>query len=61
MGQKQVWQSKTVWTNLILAILAFIPDAQAYVVAHPEVFVLAFAGVNVILRLVTKDAIQILD
>lgn len=61
MDSKKPWLSKTLWINLIMAIAAFFPPVQAYVAAHPETLLVAFSVVNIILRLVTKGAIQIGD
>lgn len=58
---KRVWQSKTIWVNIIMAITAFFPPVQAYLVAHPDIFTMIFVGVNMVLRLITKDGIQITD
>ncbi len=62
MPVKKPWLSKTIWVNLIVAVAAMVyPPVQDYIVAHPEVVMLVFSAVNIVLRLVTKDAIQILD
>ncbi len=56
---KPIWLSKTVWVNLLFALLAFVPSVKEYVVAHPELVTLVFTGVNIVLRFVTKDAVQL--
>jgi len=56
---KPIWQSKTVWVNLILALSAFIPGVGHFVRANPESVMAIFSVINVILRLVTKDKVQI--
>lgn len=57
---KKPWQSKTLWTNVIIAVVAIAsPPAHAWISAHPEAFAAAFGVINVILRMVTKDAIQL--
>lgn len=58
---KKPWQSKTIWLNIILALTALIPSVHDFIVARPELLALFFAGVNMILRLVSKDKIQLLD
>ena len=59
---KKPWQSKTLWINLILAASAlFVPGVGAYVQSHMEVVAIVFSGINIVLRLVTKDAIQLVD
>lgn len=55
---KKPWQSKTLIVNVLVAILAIAwPPAHDYVVAHPDVVMYILAGVNVLLRLITKDKI----
>jgi uncharacterized membrane protein YqaE (UPF0057 family) len=54
---KKPWKSKTVWINLILAVVAFIP-AVAQHVTH-EVLLQVFAFVNVVLRLMSKDELTL--
>lgn len=61
MPTKSPLQSKTLWINLIVAIAAFIPQVSEYIASHPEVLTIAFAVVNVVLRLLTKDKIQLTD
>ena len=57
---KKPWQSKTLWTNIIIAIVAIAsPPAHQWISAHPEAFAAAFGVINVILRMLTKDAIQL--
>lgn len=60
MESKKPWFSKTLWSNLILAIGAVIaagvPAAAEYVTA--ENVAMVFAVVNSILRMVTKGAIE---
>lgn len=58
---KPVWASKTLWTNFIMAIVAFFPVAQTYIMGHPMLFTESFIVVNVILRLVTKSQITLGD
>ena len=58
MDSKKPWLSKTLWVNAIVAVSAMIyPPASEWVSAHPDVVVSVFAGINILLRLVTKDAI----
>jgi hypothetical protein len=61
MEVKHPLLSKTLWTNLILAIVAFIPAAQGYVQGHPTLVLSVLAGANIVLRLVTKNAIGLED
>lgn len=56
---KKSYLSKTLWTNLILAVVAFFPGAQSFVASNPDVFMWAFAVVNIILRFATKDKLEL--
>lgn len=50
-GCKKPWQSKTLWTSLIVAVAPLIPPVQALLVANPElagtIVALVFAGLRV--------------
>lgn len=60
MDTKPAYQSKTLWTNLILALTAIlIPGVNAWVVAHPDYVVYVFAAVNMALRFLTKGKIEL--
>lgn len=60
MEPKKPWLSKTLWVNAIVAVLAIAaPSAQEYVSAHPEVVMVGFSIINIILRAVTKLEIKI--
>lgn len=56
MVGKKFWQSKTFWTNTILGIAVIVQSQYGYLIG-PEVQMLALAGVNLILRKLTKDPI----
>lgn len=57
---KPAWQSKTLWLNLILALTAmFYPPANDYLQANPQIVAVGFSVINMILRLVTKDQLQL--
>lgn len=59
---KKPWLSKTLITNLVLAVTAVVcPPVQVWISAHPEVSAMVWSGVNAVLRLVTKDAISLQD
>lgn len=59
MESKKAWGSKTVWTNLILAMAAFVPPVQEYISGHPEMVAIGWSVINIMLRLISKDKIQI--
>ena len=56
---KKAWMSKTLWANLLMAVIAVIAvwvPAVASIV-NEEAVLMLFAMSNMILRLVTKDKI----
>ncbi len=54
--------SKTLWVNLVVALAAlFFPPAGAFIQSHPEVVLVVFSGVNMLLRLITKKEISLLQ
>lgn len=53
--EKSVLKSKTVWINLILAVVAFFPAVKETV--SEDILVQVFAVINIVLRLVTKDKV----
>jgi hypothetical protein len=57
--QKSVFQSKTIWVALIMAILGFVPVASQWVAANPTIFMSITAGIFTVLRLVTNGKISI--
>lgn len=63
MEQKHALMSKTIWVNLIMAIVAivsiYVPSLKEVVTT--ENLMLIFSVLNVILRAVTKDAVYFVD
>jgi len=51
--------SKTLWINVLMAVLAFLPGVDAVVKANPEVVALVITAVNFVLRLITKTQLTI--
>ena len=59
---KKPWLSNTIWMNLIGAVLALVyPPASAWLAAHADITLGFFAGLNILLRLISKDKISIGD
>lgn len=54
METKPVYLSKTVWTNLLLAVAVFYGPASQYLQGHPDILAIVFSGVNLVLRFATK-------
>lgn len=59
MESKKPYLSKTILTNLLVAILAFFPGPAKFVAENPDVFIWGFTALNILLRLVTKGKIEI--
>ncbi len=60
MENKPSYLSKTVIVNLIMALSAFVPSVNVYLVANPEIVMSVLAGVNILLRFFTKEKISLL-
>jgi len=56
---KKPWESKTVWKGIIIALAALSPVANDFVAKNPQLILIALGGVDVILRLITKDKISL--
>lgn len=59
MEQKKWWQSKTLWINFILSLVAFNPDWSAKIT--PELLAQVLVVVNMILRFATKDKLYLTE
>lgn len=59
MPTKSVWLSKTLWVNLVLAVLAFIPAVSEVVKNHPDYVIAAFSVINMVLRLVSHGKLEL--
>jgi len=53
MKTKKLWLSKTLWVNLIMAIVAFLPSIKGHV--DEEKLMTLMAVVNILLRFVSND------
>lgn len=59
---KKPWLSKTLWVNLLMAVFALVwQPAAEFIAANPETVAVIFTGINMILRLVTKEKIVLID
>lgn len=56
---KKPWLSKTVWLNVVSALAVFIPGASEWIAAHPDMMISLLSLANVVLRLVSKDAVNL--
>lgn len=58
MENKPFYLSKTLLVNvLVMALGTFCAACSAWISANPDVLVYAVAGINILLRLVTKTQI----
>lgn len=59
-NNKRAYLSKTLWLNAISALCAlFIPSVNDWVNAHPDMVVGIFTALNIVLRFVSKDKIEL--
>jgi len=57
---KKPWLSKTLWMNVILAVLAIAYQPAAdFIGKNPEIVAAFWGGINVLLRWITKKEISI--
>ena len=57
--KKSALLSKTLWVNLFVAAFAlFFPAGKEFISENPQIVAIAFSGINIVLRLVTKKGIQ---
>jgi uncharacterized membrane protein YoaK (UPF0700 family) len=54
---KKPWQSKTHWTAVILALIAFIPGVEAWAKENTQIFMAIVSAVFMLLRQITKGKI----
>lgn len=55
---KPSWQSKTLWTNIVMALAAmFVPQVQDVISQNPEYTTVAWSIINCVLRFITKDKV----
>lgn len=57
--EKSILKSKTFYANLILAVLPLFPKVNEAVQANPEIIGYVFAGLNIFLRLISKDKVYL--
>jgi len=54
---KQLWKTKTFWTNILSVVIMLVVSGTG-VEIPPEFAVSALGVINVILRVITKEAIE---
>jgi hypothetical protein len=54
-NKKVIWDSKTLWVNLVMAVISFFPGV-AEKISHEMLLQLALVA-NMVLRLITKDKV----
>jgi hypothetical protein len=60
-GVKKPWLSKTILFNILFALTALYPPVGDWMKAHVEIMMSVWSGLNVVLRLFTKDKISLGD
>ena len=59
---KKPWLSKTLWMNVIIAVTTIAwPRAQWFIIDNVPLVTAGWAVVNMVLRYVSKDTLQITD
>lgn len=56
---KSVWQSKTVWAAIIMAIAPLIPPVGVFVAANPALVGVIAGGITAGLRMVTSKQVTL--
>jgi len=56
MTGKKFYESKTFWVNVVMALAVTVQSKYGFVMG-PEMQALVIAGVNLVLRKITKDPI----
>lgn len=64
MENKSPLKSKTVWLNVIVAIAGILgmlglPSVNTFVASNPDLIMTILGGVGILLRFVTKGAIEL--
>jgi hypothetical protein len=57
MPAKSILKSKTFWTNVLMALV--VPFLPASFALSPETLGFVFMGVNIVLRLISKGAVEL--
>lgn len=58
-NEKSVFFSRTLWLNVIMALVAFYPPASEWMQGHMEIVMAVFGGLNMVLRLISKDKLYL--
>lgn len=59
MKKKSLFASKTVLLNGLVAVAALFPAVKAWCASHPDLVLYGLAGANFVLRLATKQAVEL--
>jgi len=58
---KKPWLSKTLWANALIALSAFYPPVGAWMAGNADLVLQLLAGLNILLRILTKDKLSLKD
>jgi len=56
---KSLFKSKTFWLQVLGLVVVLVPSTHAFVEANLSAAGMGWAMINVVLRLITKDKVQI--
>jgi hypothetical protein len=59
MESKKWFLSKTLWLQLLGVVAIIVPQSSAFIAEHFSVAAPAWMFINVVLRLITKDKLEI--
>jgi hypothetical protein len=59
MTTKPLYQSRTVWVQLLAIASALFPPVADWIAGNPESFVGVFAALNVLIRFITSGKVEV--
>lgn len=57
-GTKKFWQSKTFWSNIVLAGAVIVQTQTGFIIS-PDIQALIITAINIGLRKITKDSVTL--
>ncbi len=57
-NSKSPFQSKTMWSNLAMAVLPFVPGANGWIAANPQAYSVILGALNIGLRCLSDKKIS---
>ena len=59
MNTKPLYQSRTIWVQLLAVVSALFPPVADWIAGNPESFVGVFAALNVLIRFITSGRVEV--